>query len=110
MLSLSPGAAAGGSQKRCLEEPSLEASQDVNPPQRVSPAAKHSAKSRLNVGRDVRHFCRLRTRGDERGGLSLLTPLQGVLRLREELQAQSVRGGCGSWSLLQAPFTTVMAL
>lgn len=50
----------------CLEEMSPEASQDVNPPQRVTPVAKHSAKSRLNVGRDVRHFCHL-TWGPEAG-------------------------------------------
>lgn len=68
---------------------SLEPSQDANPPWRVSPVAKHSAKSRLSAGRDVRHFCSLdlgnrNWRGDERGGLSLLSPctLHGVLRQR----------------------------
>lgn len=66
MLSLYPGAAAGGSQRRCLEETSLEPSQDVNPPRRLSPVAKHRAKSKLNAGRDVRHFCHL-TWGPETG-------------------------------------------
>lgn len=93
----------------------------MNPPRWSNPAVKHSAKSRLNAGRDVRHFCDLGTRswrGDERGGLSLLSPctLQEVLRLRAELQLQSVRGGCGSRSLLTPhprcglPVATVTAL